>query len=274
MKGKHWLAAALLACSALPLEAAVLLEISRGEEGRSAKLWLRDGQVAMEQKRGDEDTGMRYDVASRRMRVLTHQRREYMEFDPERIASMRKTVQGLASLMGGQGQGLMKQMLAAQMKDATPEQRAKIEQKMKRFMQPSSTAKKAAVMTAEATGKHAKAIGFDCREVALIRGGAVKQRACVAEASALGLSEGEAKALRSFFEFSRELQQAAGGVGGKNDQLMIDALSSAFSHGVPLELRNARGRLTSKVRKLERREAPAGVFDTPKDYKAGAINPF
>ena len=263
---------ALCACllAAAPLRAAVLFEIE-SDGAPLASIWLRDDSVAMEDVHaGGEPSGMRYDAAGQRLRVLLHARREYVDIDPERLDRARQSVQGMAQVLGEQSQQMM-QMLRKQLQ-AQGMSEAQIERalgQVERFATPADEAAPRAATSVEDTGERSEVAGFACRVFELRRGDSGEGRACLAEPGELGLSAGEARTLGEFFAFMQRMSSAAGGV----DE--ADALFSGGIGGrVPLELRDATGRLLSRVRAVQRREPPPGTFATPQDYQPGQMMPF
>ncbi len=267
--------AAVLCCigllAAAPLRAEVVFEIENAEGVPPISLWLRDGSVAMEDVHaGGEPSGMRFDAAGQRLRVLLHARREYMDIDPEQLGRARQSMQGMAQVLGDQSQQMV-QMLRKQLESQGMSE-AQIERalgQVQRFTAPSDDTAPQAPASAEDTGERGEVAGFDCRVFELRRGDIIEGRACLAAPGELGLSDGEARTLGDFFAFMQQMSSAAGGI----DE--ADALFSGSIDGrVPLELRDAAGRVQSRVRAVQRREAPAGTFDTPKDYQPGQMMSF
>jgi hypothetical protein len=266
MNGKHCLAAALLCAASLPVSADVLVQMSDDAQ-RGASLWLKPGVISMEHG-GGEQTGMRFDANTLNMRVLQHAERQYYEIDPARVRQLRRNVQGMGQLLGEQQQAQIAQMMAQQMQGMPPEQRAQIEKQMQRFMQPQASQPQGQ-LEIKFTGQHQQIAGFDCRDVAIYRDGQLAQRACVSEPKKLGLSDAEGETLKRFFQFSREMAEA---VGDTEDELAA-VMAKSGAAGLPLQVRDADGRLRAQLTSLQRRDAPAGTFDIPRDYQRGVL-PF
>ncbi len=190
------------------------------DDAKQTLIQVRNGVVRMGEQ-GDPEYSL-YDQARDVLIAVDGRQGTYMEFDQVMLQKMSAQMAGIQS------------MIAEQMKNMPPEQRAMMEAPVGGMMGvPPADASPGKKLQAESRG--GKTIGgVSCQSYALFDGARKVADVCMAKAGDIAISAEDYATLMAMMDFTRDMTQAAPMMGEPADPLMMSDLQ-----GVPLEMKSS-----------------------------------
>ncbi|HEX22959.1 MAG TPA: hypothetical protein ENH21_05955 [Chromatiales bacterium] len=216
------------------------------DDGKQTLIQVGNGIVRMGEQ-GDPEYSL-YDKSRDVLTSVDGQHGTYMEFDKAMLQKMS------AQMAGIQG------MVAEQMQNMAPEQRAMMEAQMGGMMgSPPADATPGKKLQAESRG--GKTVGgVRCQSYALFDGARKVADVCMATAGDIAIPAEDYAALIAMMDFTRDMSQATPMMGEPVDPLLMSDLQ-----GVPLEMKGSAGGDNFTLESVSQGRLDAGLFEA---YKA------
>ena len=210
---------------------------------------IKDGDVLM----GGKQSKALYKAGSREIVVIDHSRKTYMVIDEAAAQKMNDQV----TAMQDQMQAMMAQM-QKQMANMSPEQRAAVEEAMKQRMP--AMGNQAVRTTVERKGKGS--VGdIPCAKLVVRSGNEPAHEACVASASAVGMSSEDYESMMDAMdEMQRLMRKMSAGMGAL--QVNVRELD-----GIPVRMRNLSDGETSSLTGRSSSTLDPALFEVPSGYR-------
>ncbi|VAX02195.1 hypothetical protein MNBD_GAMMA20-2227 [hydrothermal vent metagenome] len=248
--GKGRLGIAIIGLSALLSTATIFADATitlRGiDDAKQTLIQVRNGVVRMGEQ-GDPEYSL-YDQTRDVLIAVDGRHGTYMEFDQAMLQKMS------AQMAGMQG------MIAEQMQNMPPEQRAMMEAQMGGMMGlPPADAAPGKKLQAESRG--GKTVGgVSCQSYALFDGARKVADVCMAKAGDIAISAEDYATLMAMMDFTRDMTQATSMMGEPADPLMMSDVQ-----GVPLEMKGSADGDNFTLGSVSQGRLDAGLFEA---YKA------
>jgi len=227
----------------------------RGEDNnvpQTMKVYLDKGYV-MVKNAGDRNTDMLFRAADQTMFMISHDRKSYMELNPQ---IMQKTMQMASGMMA---------MLQAQLKNLPEAQRKKMQQMLggagggQAAKQPVKIQK---------TGKTGSFAGIRCQQY-MITSQKGRALACFSSERAAGLSRAEVDTLHALYKFGEQMAKSASSVLGNNPATFMP---EGGLPGVLLYSKETQGRTSEvKLLSIQNKTVAASFYRTPAGYNKMAL---
>ncbi|HED14731.1 MAG TPA: hypothetical protein ENI62_13940 [Gammaproteobacteria bacterium] len=215
---------------------------------QTMKVYLDKGYV-MIKNAGNHNTDMLFRAADQTMFIISHERKSYIEMNPQIV---QKTMQKVSGMMA---------ILQSQLKNLPAAQRKKMEQMLGGV--GGNNAKKQPVKL-QKTGKTGRYAGIRCQWY-VISSQEGRAQACFSSERAAGLSRAEIDTLRALYKFGEQMAKSASSVLGNNNPAAF--MPKGGLPGVLLYSKETRGR-TSEVKLLsvQHKAVANSFYRTPAGY--------
>lgn len=193
------------------------------------KILVKEGRVLIPGLDADSRRDFLFDRDRSQAAVIDHGAQSFITVDDKAIERLRRQSEPLQPLLAG---------LGAQLKNLTPEQRAKWQGMLGGIdleRVASASTKTAPAHLARGT-KHQKVGAFECERMTVLSGSKKLAEVCVSQAESLGLPEDDYVTLRSLFDFAQTMAAKTQGLSG----LMgwsVPVIQVNEIPGVPVEIR-------------------------------------
>lgn len=249
----------LLFCASLVLatpvgvaDTTLEMEVVAGEKMKQL-VQVSNGRVRVASTAPGQEVVVLYREGEDRYQVLDGRSKTVMTFTPQQI---QQTMQQASGMMQQ-----MQTMMAEQMKNLSPEQRARIEQMMGK---PTAPGERVAPQLRET--RRTEQVGrWNCEVIEVVEANRITGELCVADAGALGISQRDFQTMNAFFRLMSSMADSVGQGMGRD----IPFMGVAEMPGVPLRAAHFRGgrKDVMQLTGVSTDRLDAGLFVVPGDYK-------
>lgn len=225
------LASSMLALTLLPIPLLADSALQYRLKGRDVlqKILVKDGRVLIPALDADSQRDFLFDRNRSQAAVIDHRAQSFITVDDKAIERLRRQSEPLQPLLAG---------LGAQLKNLTPEQRAKWQSMFGGIdLEKVANASTRAAPAHLARGtRHQKVGAFECDRVTVLSGSKKLAELCLSQAETLGLPEDDYATLRSLFDFAQSMAAKTQGLsvlmGWSVPVIQVNEIP-----GVPVEIR-------------------------------------
>lgn len=224
---------------------------------------IKDGKVLIPGVDGaDHPRDLLYDRKLREAILIDHKSQTYVKVNKETVERISRQTEPLQPLLAGIG---------AQLKNLTPEQRAKWQSMLGGIDldRVAAASQGSAPMHVAREGGAARKVGsFTCTPMTVVRGKDKVAEVCLSEATTLGLTEDDYATLRSLLDFAERLAKKTQGLSGLMG-FSIPVVSVQEMPGIPVEIRSV-GRKHAEQAQLasvDQRSEAAVAMTIPAGYR-------
>lgn len=229
-------------------DADALLGYSDGRDDQAMSIRVAGDRVRMDSDGGRTSTI--FDLSERSMTVLDHDAGRYHVMDEATAERLQAKMEEA------------RRQMEAQMAQVPAGQRAMMEQMMAQAM-GAAAAEVPSEIRAEDTGETATVAGYECRILRSTADGEPMGESCVAEPSAVGMSDSDHATVQAAFRFAADFARAIASSAPVPIELDIQM---AEMEGVPVRMEEGDGR-TLTLNRVDDAEIPASELRPPSGYE-------
>jgi hypothetical protein len=234
------------------------LSFNDGRQPEPTSFLIKDGKVLMQGKDPDGGEFASIYVSSKNhFIVVDYGHQSYYIMDKAMLDKQMKLMEDMRRQM--------KQQMQAQMQQLPEDQRKMMQQRMDTMLNPP----KPPPMKITNTGKTEDINGISCKTFEVYRGENRVREVCVAKTSAIKMSEKDYKTLRSMFAYMKDIAET---MAKQSPMDSADGAMMADMEGVPVEMRDLRRNIVSRLEGVSSKEINAKLFEVPSSFKQ--VDPY